>query len=46
MSQDFATPSLNTEPQAFEKLENKNDVFELHQLRRRWETWISSIFIF
>ena len=38
MSQDFATPSLNTEAQAFEKLENKNDVFELHQLRRHWET--------
>ena len=38
MSQDFATPSLNTETKAFEKLENENDVFEMHQLRRRWET--------
>ena len=38
MSQDFATPSLNTEAQAFMKPENENDVFELHQLRRHWET--------
>ena len=36
MSQDFATPSLNAKAQALEKPEN--NVFELHQLQRRWET--------
>ena len=38
MSQDFATPSLNTEAQAFKKSENENNMFELHQLRQHWET--------
>ena len=37
MSQDFATPSLKTNEEGQEKEDQNNVVFELHQLRRRWE---------
>ena len=37
MSQDFATPSLNVNEPAASEAAGEHDVFELHQLRRRWE---------
>ena len=37
MSQDFATPSLKTNEEEQEKENRENVLFELHQLRRRWE---------
>ncbi|XP_076818180.1 E3 ubiquitin-protein ligase rnf213-alpha-like [Clavelina lepadiformis] len=38
MSQDFATPSLNVDEDDDIANGDENDVFELHQLRRRWES--------
>ena len=37
MSQDFATPSLKINEGVQDEEKKENDVFELHQLRRRWE---------
>ena len=41
MSQDFATPSLKINEdiqQRNDREDDENDLFELHQLRRRWES--------
>ncbi|XP_076818192.1 E3 ubiquitin-protein ligase rnf213-alpha-like [Clavelina lepadiformis] len=38
MSQDFATPSLNVDEDDDIANGDENDIFELHQLRRRWES--------